>query len=139
MNLDHVLTVIKAKNWEVSSPLVQHWCNKANDALLLYESDDVMNFKRLEILHYLTQEQLQHGNVEFNPDQLFMQQCYPTQGRKLTLQSFETTFNTRIKGLKCPNCQKRNATTLERQTRSMDEPSSYYSHCNDCNHQWRSG
>lgn len=39
--------------------------------------------------------------------------------------------------LVCGKCKKRNVDYTERQTRSADEPTTKFAHCNDCGNRWK--
>jgi DNA-directed RNA polymerase subunit M/transcription elongation factor TFIIS len=138
----------KKKNWKVSNKSVQRWAEKTHQILVLYKTESLAMFKLVEIMHYVTLQDLKDEKVGVQRDDevlknLFQNKKNITPEPSIVLTLPEVTFNQDIKGIKCPRCKSSdNTITYSRQTRSADEPTDHFGECSGsakkrCTYTWK--
>lgn len=95
-------------------------------------------FQLEEILHYVTLEQVQNGEVSLQSEYDYLVRNYqPTLTTHQPLKTPEETFGEKIATRPCPKCHSRDTGFFAVQMRSADEPVSYLHYCNTCKHNWK--
>jgi DNA-directed RNA polymerase subunit M/transcription elongation factor TFIIS len=121
---------------------IKKWCSKTASLLGLYSNLSLAKFELEEILHYFKSSDINTLTIGTERDAELVlsmftenipeQECFH-------LQKPEETFQEIVESDACTKCKSTDTMTLARQTRSADEPTSYYSECYTCKHKWRSG
>lgn len=139
---------IQDKGWDVKPEVVTQWLQKLQRYVSHYKNLAVIRWQLEEIIHYLTLNQLQQLKIPSNGEHdcvvNHFRQLGPLQSSSRTEQSLQTrlqapeeTFGEKIETAPCGKCGGTNVTSLAIQTRSADEPTSYYYQCRDCNARWK--
>ena len=134
------------KKFETLSPqkieVLQRYCVEVTRALGFEKiiPDDVCLFKIAEIVHYTSLDDVYAGQIKIDPDQSHLNTLFQTHyaAPKRTLASPDTTLATTVTSERCGQCRSTQTLTMAQQTRSVDEPMSFYTHCLNCRHRWRS-
>jgi DNA-directed RNA polymerase subunit M/transcription elongation factor TFIIS len=118
------------------------WCTKAVSQLELCPNLKVAKFQWDVIFHYFQPSDIENLIVSTQRDidlvkKMFIESCDLPEN--YTLQEPEETFQEVVVSDTCIKCKSTDTITFARQTRSADEPTSYYSECLTCKHKWRSG
>lgn len=108
------------------------------------DSEIKKKFAIEEMVHYLKVGENALGKA-FRKDydvvcDLYKQQTLTKKKNSIGIQDPEVTLGNVCSKLVnlCRKCKSKNTLTMAIQTRSADEPTSYYSQCYSCNHKWRS-
>jgi DNA-directed RNA polymerase subunit M/transcription elongation factor TFIIS len=122
------------------------------DTALSCLDDLTRHFYVQDIVHYLKPEEVAQGVIPPARDQAVFEElarqrgagvlCAPQrQQQQQVLVEPQAMYNTEAGGDACanPKCQSTNTLLVPIQTRSADEPTSYYFQCVECNHRWRVG
>jgi DNA-directed RNA polymerase subunit M/transcription elongation factor TFIIS len=134
---------VQEEEWNVSRSVMDQWILKVNLHMAHYRSFSVVQFQLEELIHYLTLDQLQNIIIPANSEQQCVIDMYKTMETEVEvpthqlLQDPEVTFGEKIKSPPCRKCKATNIATIPIQTRSSDEPTSYYYQCRQCNHRWK--
>lgn len=147
---DLLLKKIQKEHWNVAYETIEKWFQKANERMSHYRSVNVLKFQLDETIHYLTLDQLTNCIVPHKAENVYVVELYKqlTPDEKLSttgktykdrLQKPADTFGEQIGGALCKKCKKSEAAMMAIQTRSADEPTSYYWQCKDskCNFAWK--
>jgi DNA-directed RNA polymerase subunit M/transcription elongation factor TFIIS len=144
----HIVREQLARKFDLSSintlqeELVLQYCEKAAIGIGLenYPPQDVGLFRLAELVHYASLDQIFAGNVALDAEQDYLRSLYQTHHAipKKTLADPDTTLATNVDSEKCGNCRSTATLTMAKQTRSSDEPMSFYTFCLKCRHRWRS-
>ena len=147
---DLLLRKIHKENWVVTPEVIKKWFEKANERMSHYRSVNVLTFQLDETIHYLTLDQLLNCIVPHKAENAFVIDLFKqlSPDEKLTstgkiykekLQKPSDTFGEQVVGALCKKCKRSEAAFFALQTRSADEPTSYYWQCKDskCNHRWK--
>ena len=130
------------KTDQIDDDKLLKWCTKVVSQLDLCPNLKVAKFQWDVILHYFQTSDIENLMVSTKRDielvkKMFIESCdFP---QKYTLQEPAETFQEIVVSDKCITCKSTDTITFARQTRSADEPTSYYSECLTCKHKWRSG
>lgn len=91
-----------------------------------------------EVLHYVTLEQVQNGDVPLQSEYDYLVREYkPALATRQPLKTPEDTFGEKTATRPCPKCHSRDTGFFAIQMRSADEPTSYLHYCNTCKHNWK--
>ena len=121
--------------------VLEQYCEKA--ALMLGidcgPSQDVAMFQLAELVHYAKLEDVLSANVVLDSEQSYLNSLYRTHhsAPKKLLADPDTTLSTNVTSERCGRCGSTATLTIAQQTRSVDEPMSFYTHCLKCRHRWR--
>lgn len=122
---------------------LDNWIKKVHGYTNHYNSLDVIHFQLSEICHYVTVNDIAEGKIPLQRDKSYVKQMY-VQKRlndeedKLYQKPYET-FGEKVHGMKCINkhCNQSDVVICPIQTRSSDEPTSYFYECRNCNRKWK--
>lgn len=146
---DMMLQKISRHQWHVHKTTVQKWLDKAHERMSHYRDLGVLMFQLDETIHYLTLQQLEAGIVPHKAEHAYVIELFKQQSAEeilssakdfdKKLQTPEVTFGEKVSGIICKKCKRSEVTMQARQTRSADEPTSYFYQCKDskCNHRWK--
>ncbi len=143
METSEVVNIIRSRFSDLLEEQVCRWAEKVMEYMVFYKDEQLIRFQLDEITHYVTKQQILDGEVPNKPEQqylieMYRQHCVTHQAIS-HLQSPVETFGQAVKGIICRKCRRSEATMQAIQTRSADEPTSYYYQCKDssCNHRWK--
>jgi len=147
---DLLLRKIQKEKWTVEPEIIKKWFQKANERMSHYRSVNILTFQLDETIHYLTFDQLMSCTVPHKAENAYVVDLFKqlTSDEKLSpigkiykdkLQKPADTFGEQVVGALCKKCRRSEAAFFALQTRSADEPTSYYWQCKDskCNHRWK--
>lgn len=118
----------------MSNSLDNSFVSKLNSYLSLYNDEDLADFQRQEILHYCTDT----SKIPHNPELDYVISEYKKLSNvTINLQTPTQTFGEELKTQPCIKCKSTNVASQAIQTRSADEPTSYFHECRQCLHRWK--
>jgi DNA-directed RNA polymerase subunit M/transcription elongation factor TFIIS len=144
----HRLLSEKARlhQWELPEAAAQAWLAELSKRVAHYQNFALLTFHLSEIIHYATYDQVVQGIVPIRPEYSYLMDLYRSTALKKHemsatpwLQSPDETFGEKISSYKCRKCKVGECTMQALQTRSADEPTSYYYQCKnpDCKHTFK--
>jgi len=147
---DLLLKKIQKEKWSIEPEIIKKWFEKANERMSHYRTVNILTFQLDETIHYLTFDQLINCIVPHKAENAYVVELFKqlTPDEKLSsigkiykdrLQKPADTFGEQVPGPLCKKCKREEATMMSIQTRSADEPTSYYWQCKDskCNYAWK--
>ena len=140
--LDEVLRRSLLQFWGVGRHDIEDWYANIDASRSL--SPTSREFYRREVAHYASEEDIRMRRyVTRDQATLFEQFQVPppddrvdrVSGASLCLP--EDMYGTDVRGARCSKCSSVDTLLTAVQTRSTDEPTSYFVQCCRCNHRWR--
>lgn len=100
-------------------------------------SDEFAMFHAEEVVHYVTQEQINAGVIDLQPDMRFIHQGF-VMPERTEFANPETTFGQKSTVARCARCSGL-LVTENIQKRASDEPGNTYHVCDRCGHRQKIG
>jgi DNA-directed RNA polymerase subunit M/transcription elongation factor TFIIS len=112
-----ITKLVAERKWGCDPACIQKWVSK-----VVNQVND--RFQMHEVIHFVTEQQIQKCEVVLNADKLYTKSQFETKGATTNpkLQKPAETFQKELRGKQCPICKNPNVPHFHEQKRSSDEP-----------------
>jgi DNA-directed RNA polymerase subunit M/transcription elongation factor TFIIS len=123
----------------ISSDRATTWISKLLGILAQASDLDGAIFQLDEVIHYFKPSDFESNSIELGRDKDMLKHLYDSHSetKSTKIQAPEQTFGEATESEPCRKCRSKRTITILVQSRSLDEPTSEYSQCFQCNHRWR--